>query len=133
MVRALGVAGDIFPSGIKVGLVFETNGGVVEGGVDDPEFGLQISFAIEIDEKFTSRFLGVDDDSHGFAGLIDQVSLSIERFDAKPEFPVAGGLELELPIGGKSGGGIDGGGLIIADGLVFADGLIFADGGPRVP
>lgn len=113
-------------------MVFEANGGVVEGGVDDTEFGLHIPFAIEIDEKFTGRFLGVDDNSHGFAGLIDQVTLAIEGFDAKPEFSVAGGLELKLSIACMIGGGICGSGLVIAGGLVFTDSLVFADSGPRV-
>lgn len=107
-------------------MVFEANGGVVERRVEDTEFGLQIPFAVEIYEEFTGRFLGVDDNSHRFAGLIDQVTLSIERFDAKPEFPVTGGLELKLSIAGMSGS-------VIGGRAIGGSCLVFTDGGPRVP
>lgn len=120
LVTAFGVAGDIFPSGIEIGLVFQSNRGVIEGGVYDPEFGLKVSFAIEIDKKFAGGFLGIDDNFHRFAGLIDQIALAIERFDTKPEFSIAWGLELKLSIAGGSRGIVGGGG------------LVFADGGPRV-
>jgi hypothetical protein len=71
---------------------------VVKRSFYDSELGLQVPFAIQIDEQLPCGFGRIDQDLHRFARLIDQLSAVIKRFNSKPVSPIALGLELELTL-----------------------------------
>lgn len=95
-----GFAGDLFPSRIEFGLVFQADRVVIERRFDNSKFGLKIPFSVQIDQELPGRFGRIDDDVHRLAWLIDDLTTEVERLDPKRVSPIALGLELELALFG---------------------------------
>ena len=95
-----GFAGDLFPSRVEFGLVFQADRVVIERRFDDSEFGLKIPFSVQIDQELPCRFGRIDEDVHRLAWLIDDLTTEVERLDSKGVRPIALGLELKLTLFG---------------------------------
>ncbi len=95
-----GFAGDLFPSRIEFGLVFQADRVVIERRFNNSKFGLKIPFSVQIDQELPGRFDRIDDDVHRLARLIDDLPTEVERLDSKGVLPIALGLELKLTLFG---------------------------------